>query len=86
VAVGSAGRKLVVLGRVELLELLPRAVEPDQVVLDARDQVHRHQPRKLLLAPGLDDQMGERIGHRVGDHPGQLRAPPVGRVDVGADL
>ncbi len=79
-------KKLDVLGRIELLEALLRAVEPDQVVLDAHHEVDRHQLRKLLVVPGLDDQVRERIGNRVEDDPGQLPAPPVGGVDVSANL
>jgi hypothetical protein len=44
-------KKLNVLGCIELLEVLLRAVEPDHVVLDVHDEVDRHQPGKLLVMP-----------------------------------
>ena len=74
-----------VLGGIELLEPLCGAVEPDHAVLDADDEVNRHQSREVFLVPGLDDEMGDRLGSRIDDHPGQLPALPVGGLDVATD-
>jgi hypothetical protein len=38
------------------------------------------------VVPGLDDQMGERIGDWVENDSGQPPAPPVAAVNASADL
>ncbi len=48
------GKKLDVLGGIELLELLRGAAEPDHVVLDARHEIGRDESRTLRVVPGLN--------------------------------
>jgi hypothetical protein len=73
------------LGGFELLELRRGAVEPDQVVLDACDKLNRHESSEVFVVPGVDDEMGERLGNWIDKHSGQLPALPVGGLDVVTD-
>ena len=54
------------LGSLEPLEVGQAAAQPD-LAGPRLDQPDRHQPAVLRVAPGLDDQMGDRAGHRIDD-------------------
>ncbi len=53
------GKKLDVLGGIELLELRRGAVELDHPVLDARHEIGRDQSRTLRVVAGLNGKMRE---------------------------
>jgi hypothetical protein len=79
------GKKLDVLGGIELLELLHGAAEPDHPVLDSRHELGRHESRTLRVVPGLNGKMRERLGRWIDDHTDQAPATPVGGVNVTTD-
>jgi len=79
------GKKLDVLGGIELLELLRGAAEPDHLILDARYEIGRDESRTFRVVPGLDGEMRQLLGRRIDDHTDQAPATPVGGVNVTTD-
>src|ERR1700733_10716925 len=81
---GGARDELGFLGGVEPVELFQGAAEPD-LGLRAGGEIDRGGPTQALPVLGLHDQVGPRLGDRIGHDAGHLTTGTVGATGFGTD-